>query len=130
MYRGTILQIGTRIEVHSLVDQGCNSLQMEDAADQYLYYNEDTTELSIPASTISTPQLITDLQIASNSPEAATASEPEIVYPPIIATSQTLSHLDKLTTFFEALPVNELEPTGRHFITVPSAARQLRIYRS
>ena len=77
------LQTSTRIEVHSLVDQDCNSLQMEEATDQYLYYGEDTTDPSIPASIISIPQLVTDLQIASKPPEESTAPEPEIFYSPI-----------------------------------------------
>ena len=74
-------------------------------------------------------QLATDLQVASESQEEATAPGSEIVYPPVIATSQSLPHLDELI-IFEALPASDLEPTGRHSITVSSAARQLRIFRS
>ena len=35
-----VLATDTRIELHSLIDQDCNSLQLEDAADQYLGYDE------------------------------------------------------------------------------------------
>ena len=52
------LQTGTRFELHSLIDQDCNSLQMEDAADQYLGYDEDGADPSIAASIISIPQLV------------------------------------------------------------------------
>ena len=32
----------------------------------------------------------------------------KLVYPPVIATSQALSHLDGLITFFEAMPASDL----------------------
>ena len=114
-----------------MIDRDCNSLQIEDAADRYLEYNEDDTDLSIPASVISIPQLVTDLANKSQEPEELEATTPEsvIFYPPVIATSQALSHLDELVTFFEALPASDLEPIGRRYITVSSVARQLRIFR-
>ena len=125
------LQNSTRIEIHSLIDLDCNSLHMEDAAGRYLEY-EDDTDPSIPASIISIPQLVTDLANKSQEPEEleATTPESEIVYPPVTATFQAPSHLDKVVTFFEALPESDLETIGRHPITFSSVERQLRIFRS
>ena len=71
-----------------------------------------------------------DLRLASESLEETIRPEPEMVYPPFIATSQALAHLDELITFFEDLPASDLELTGWHSITVSSVARQLRIFRS
>lgn len=123
------LQTSTRFEIHALIDQDCNSLQMEDAADQYLEYDEDAADLSIPASIVSIPQLVTDLANESQL-EEATTPELEIVYPPIIAPSQALSHLKELITFFEALPASDLQPAGRNSIPVSGVAQQLRIFHS
>ena len=102
---------------------------MEDAADQYLEYDEDAADLSIPASIVSIPQLVTDLANESQL-EEATTPELEIVYPPIIAPSQALSHLKELITFFEALPASDLQPAGRNSIPVSGVAQQLRIFHS
>ena len=48
------LQTSTCIEIHSLIGQDCNSLQMEEAAGQYLEYDEVAADPSILASIIST----------------------------------------------------------------------------
>lgn len=71
---------------------------MEEAAGQYLDHNDGATDLSIPASVISNPQSVTNPQIANESQEEATTPESEIVYPPVVTTSQALSHLDGLIT--------------------------------
>ena len=102
---------------------------MEDAADQYPEYDKDAADLSIPASVVSIPQLVTDLASESQIEEETATPEPEIVYSPVIAPSQALSHLEELITF-EALPASDLEPAGRHSIPVSSVAQQLWIFRS
>ena len=95
-------------EIHSLISQACNSLQLVE-------------NLHSSISIISITQLVTCTDLASESRKKVITPKSKIAHFPVIATSQALSHLGELITF-KALPTSDLEPTNRHSIPVYSVA--------
>ena len=132
-------QDSTKFSIESLLDFGCNSQQVEDLTNEFLYYDEDAPDEETSYEDISLNSIITDLQEKVNlsnehgDNQSEDDDEESILDSQIDSETITFTdadrYLDKLSTLLEGVSVGSL-PTSGKLIQIPDAVQFLRKLRS
>lgn len=123
----TLLQQSANTSMQSLLDFDCNSQQVEDLTNNFLFFDEDAPDEDARAEDISIQSVIADIRESkdSESDTESVTTDSETAEPDLVSLTDADCYLDKLTIFLERLSVDSL-PIGGKPMPIPDVVQSLR----